>query len=259
MPPTEFALKLSERKVRDNTSIMMTKWNLRYFGDLSLRHLTLAIITILNKTLSAIIMSPDDVCLAGSFFTWVCGLVSGFCLHILYWIWRLWRFAQKQRLRDSINLEIGQLSGDKRPQTETEIHQEAIQAATSSMNQRLTIMQYNANRSKDIAMAYFMRDPTVLKAGVIAIQEPWGNPYLETTHHPAKQTHQLLYPQSSETGGEWARVCMFVSKRIEGWTHVVHSKDCQELRLRKGQIELRIFNIYNPTDPPGDDERYSRG
>ncbi|KAJ5195637.1 uncharacterized protein N7498_009075 [Penicillium cinerascens] len=94
-------------------------------------------------------------------------------------------------------------------------------------------------------MAQFMRDPTVLQAGIIAIQEPWANPYQETTHHPAKQSHQLLYPQANETGGMRARVCMFVSKQMEGWTHVVHSRDCQELRLRHEGKELRVFNIYN--------------
>ncbi|KAJ5195634.1 uncharacterized protein N7498_009072 [Penicillium cinerascens] len=39
---------------------------------------------------------------------------------------------------------------------------------------------------------------------------------------------------------------MFVSKRIEGLTHIVHSKDCQEVRMRNREgKELRIFNIYN--------------
>jgi Ribonuclease HI len=113
------------------------------------------------------------------------------------------------------------------------------------MNKELTIIQYNTNRSKDVVMAQFMRDPTVLKAGIIAIQEPWANPFQETTHHPAKQTHQLLYPQEDETGGLRTRVCFFVSKKLGGWTHRVHSRDCQELRLRHRDRELRIFNIYN--------------
>jgi hypothetical protein len=76
------------------------------------------------------------------------------------------------------------------------------------MNKELTIIQYNTNRSKDVVMAQFMRDPMVLRAGIIAIQEPWANPYQETTHHPAKQSHQLLYPQSNETRGGSGRGCV---------------------------------------------------
>lgn len=114
------------------------------------------------------------------------------------------------------------------------------------MNKELTIIQYNTNRSKDIVMAQIIRYPTVMKASIIVIHEPWANPYQETTHHPANQTYQLLYPESSETGGDRARVCMFVSKRIEGQTHIVYSKDCQEVRVRNiEEKEFRIFNIYN--------------
>lgn len=74
------------------------------------------------------------------------------------------------------------------------------------MNRELTIIQYNTNRSKNVVMAQFMRDLTVLQAGIIAIQEPWANPYQETAHHPAKQSHQLLYPHANETGGMRTRV-----------------------------------------------------
>ncbi|KAJ6133707.1 hypothetical protein N7523_000029 [Penicillium sp. IBT 18751x] len=100
----------------------------------------------------------------------------------------------------------------------------------------------NTTRTGRKTSSWLMRDPTVLEAGVIAIQEPWANPFQETTHHPAKQSHQLLYPQADETGGERTRVCFFVSKKLDGWTHVVHSRDCQELRLRHQDRELRIFN-----------------
>ena len=108
----------------------------------------------------------------------------------------------------------------------------------------LTILQYNVNRSKDIAMAQFLRDPAVLAADIIAIQEPWINPYKDNTHHPAKQTHELLWPSEGETGAR-ARVCMFVSKKIGGWTHFAHSADVQELRLRTEIGEVRIMNVYN--------------
>ncbi|KAJ5901433.1 hypothetical protein N7504_007427 [Penicillium tannophilum] len=91
-------------------------------------------------------------------------------------------------------------------------------------------------------MAQFLRDPAVLNADIIAIQEPWINPYNDTTHHPAKQTHELLWPEGE---GERSRVCLFVSKKLAGWTHFAHSGDVQELRLKTERGEVSIFNIYN--------------
>ena len=110
------------------------------------------------------------------------------------------------------------------------------------MQHELTIYQYNVNRSKDIVMAQFLRDPAVLAADIIAIQEPWINPYNDSTHHPAKQTHELLWPDI----GERSRVCLFVSKKLAGWTHFAHSGDVQELRLKTETCgKVSIFNIYN--------------
>ncbi|KAJ5710399.1 hypothetical protein N7488_004555 [Penicillium malachiteum] len=91
-------------------------------------------------------------------------------------------------------------------------------------------------------MAQFLRDPDVLRADVIAIQEPWKNPYQNTTHHPAKDTHELLWPE----GDERPRMCMFVSRKVARWTHYAHSKDVQELRIDTVSAgQLRIFNVYN--------------
>jgi hypothetical protein len=119
------------------------------------------------------------------------------------------------------------------------------------MKTQLTIYQYNVNRSKDLVMAQFLRDPVVLQAEVIAIQEPWRNLFKDDTHHPEKQTHELVWPQESETG-ERARVCMYVSKKLSGWTHYVHSRDCHELRIEmRSAGELRIVNVYNEQEKWG--------
>ncbi|KAJ5458796.1 hypothetical protein N7530_010740 [Penicillium desertorum] len=111
-------------------------------------------------------------------------------------------------------------------------------------NTPLTIVQYNTNRSRDIVMADFLAKPGVYQADIIAIQEPWENPYSDTTYHPLKQTHELLYP-STKTGGR-ARVCIYISKRIGSeWTHHAHSAFCQEVRMQTVTCTVRIFNIYN--------------
>ena len=93
-------------------------------------------------------------------------------------------------------------------------------------------------------MAQFLREEEVVSADIIAIQEPWENPFQDNTHHPLKQTHELLYPEASETGGR-ARVCIFVSKKLGEYNHLVHSRDCQEIRVKTESGELRIVNVYN--------------
>src|SRR6185312_6686783 len=92
------------------------------------------------------------------------------------------------------------------------------------MSRELKIYQYNVHRSKDVVMAQFLREEEVVSADIVAIQEPWENPFQDSTHHPLKQTHELLYPAASETGGR-ARVCMFVSRKLGEYTHLVHSRD----------------------------------
>jgi hypothetical protein len=52
---------------------------------------------------------------------------------------------------------------------------------------RLNILQYNVRRSRDMVMASLLRDPGIDDFDIIAIQEPWKNPYTATTHHPAKE------------------------------------------------------------------------
>ncbi|OQD91493.1 hypothetical protein PENSOL_c052G04813, partial [Penicillium solitum] len=99
-------------------------------------------------------------------------------------------------------------------------------------------------------MADFLAKPDVMKADIIAVQEPWENPYNDTTYHPLKQTHELLFPSSAETGGR-ARVCIYISKKLAGWTHYAHSEFCQEVRFQAGLGEICFFNIYNECGTTG--------
>ena len=50
----------------------------------------------------------------------------------------------------------------------------------------LHILQYNTHKSRNQVMASLLRDPRVLQYDILAIQEPWLNPYQSTTHHLAK-------------------------------------------------------------------------
>ncbi|KAL4412137.1 reverse transcriptase [Colletotrichum abscissum] len=62
-------------------------------------------------------------------------------------------------------------------------------------------------------MATLLRDPNIDNYDIIAIQEPWRNPYSATTHHPAKDRFHLCYPSSEENGS--ARVCFFINKKLD--------------------------------------------
>ncbi|OKP12114.1 hypothetical protein PENSUB_2274 [Penicillium subrubescens] len=96
-----------------------------------------------------------------------------------------------------------------------------------------------------MVIAQFLRKEEVISADIIAIQEPWENPFQDNTYHPLKQTYELLYPAAAEIGGR-ARVCMFISKKIGEHTHLAHSRDCQEIRIKTELSgELRIVNVYN--------------
>lgn len=122
------------------------------------------------------------------------------------------------------------------------------------MSTPFEILQYNTHKSKDEVMATFLRDPEVLKASIIAIQEPWKNEYDDTTHQPARLTHQLLHPKA--TNGARARVALYVNKKIDParWTHTTVSPDYQILHLRHVRgaesHDLYIHNIYNDVKLP---------
>lgn len=74
------------------------------------------------------------------------------------------------------------------------------------MLENLQILQYNARKAREEVMATFLRDQNVLRADIIAIQAPWANTMSDTTHQPARMSHQLLYPKKGDHGGGRARV-----------------------------------------------------
>ncbi|GES66033.1 hypothetical protein ATETN484_0014000100 [Aspergillus terreus] len=111
----------------------------------------------------------------------------------------------------------------------------------------LEIIQYYAQAAKDRVMAPFLREAR--KVPIIAIQEPWRNPFSDTTHHPLKATHHLLHPE--ERNGERARVCLFVSKDIHpgSWEHQAVGLDYHWIRFTyqcgAQQRFLVVHNVYN--------------
>lgn len=67
------------------------------------------------------------------------------------------------------------------------------------------ILQYNAQKSRDVVLASLSKDPRTADCDLIAIQEPWRNSFIATSYHPLKDTFDLVYPDNEET-----RVCFDV-------------------------------------------------
>ncbi|KAF5669922.1 reverse transcriptase [Fusarium denticulatum] len=99
-------------------------------------------------------------------------------------------------------------------------------------------------------MATLLRDPDIGQYDILAIQEPWKNPFDKTTHHPAKDQFHLCYPDKDESGP--ARVCFFINKRLDHskWHLKETSRDLCSLNLILGTEEeqqITVHNVYNPT------------
>lgn len=97
-------------------------------------------------------------------------------------------------------------------------------------------------------MVSLLRDERIKDFDVIAIQEPWRNNFINTTHYPYGQFFDLAYLDHPET-----RTCFLINKRIARtrWTAVLHSLDLSTLTLettKGGDAEpIYIYNVYNLT------------
>jgi hypothetical protein len=64
-----------------------------------------------------------------------------------------------------------------------------------------------------MVIASLLRDLEIDDFDIIAIQEPWTNPYTATTYHPAKDRFYLCYLTRDAEGS--SRICFFINKRID--------------------------------------------
>ena len=111
-------------------------------------------------------------------------------------------------------------------------------------NRELRILQYNVQKSRDIVLASLFEDPKVLEYDILAIQEPWRNPFRATTYHPLKAHYNLTYLAETTT-----RVCFYIHKRINpgSWNVQYISKDIISVKVLNPHTNssIQIINIYN--------------
>ncbi|KAJ6114107.1 hypothetical protein N7512_007552 [Penicillium capsulatum] len=111
-------------------------------------------------------------------------------------------------------------------------------------HQELRILQYNVQKSRDVVLASLFQNPRILEYDVLAIQEPWRNPFTTTSYHPLKEHFQLTYFPHAET-----RVCFYINKRVDlgSWSVSFMSKDIISLKISdsRSNQSIHIFNVYN--------------
>lgn len=108
----------------------------------------------------------------------------------------------------------------------------------------LRILQYSVQKSREVVLASLFQDPGVLEYDILAIQEPWRNPYVYTSYHPLKTHFQLAYLADATT-----RVCLYINKRLDPstWRVSYVSKDIISLTIRNPTSgrSIHIVNVYN--------------
>jgi hypothetical protein len=116
----------------------------------------------------------------------------------------------------------------------------------------LKILQYNVMKSRDKIIARLLRDPKIQEYDILALQEPWRNPFIPTTHNPISHSFHLYFPKDNREVP--ARVYFFVNKRIDPnrWTFTEYTPDLSTLEITTRTLTVEevakfyIHNIYNP-------------
>jgi hypothetical protein len=91
-------------------------------------------------------------------------------------------------------------------------------------------------------MAPLLADPRISEFSVLAVQEPWGNPRVLTTHNPSNSSFYLIYPPSAE-----ASVCFFVNKSLNpsSYSAWFPTPKYSYLHIRSSVEGVRDVTIHN--------------
>ena len=92
--------------------------------------------------------------------------------------------------------------------------------------------------------AALLRDRKITSFDVVAIQEPWRNPFVHATHNPILPHFEVDYYDHRKT-----RVCFFLNRRIAShhWTVTHHTPDLSTLELKWGAHEETIITHTSTT------------
>ena len=111
------------------------------------------------------------------------------------------------------------------------------------------LLQYNIRKSKNTVAAPLLADPCIREFHVLAIQEPWNNPFVRTSYNPSSSNFWLSVQECQTT-----RVAFYISKDISAssWSvrHISLDLAVLNIQIQFQDIvrEVQIYNVYNP--PP---------
>lgn len=109
------------------------------------------------------------------------------------------------------------------------------------------ILQWNVRHSVDLAMAPMLRDSKITEYTIIAIQEPWINPYQPTTHYPTETARAFMLAWPKVPADQHPRVCTYVRRNVLESDIVYSSRDVLTVYIRVNEESPRIYihNVYN--------------
>src|ERR1700743_886490 len=96
------------------------------------------------------------------------------------------------------------------------------------MSTKLTLLQYNVNKSRDKVLIGLLQDPEIAKIDVLAIQEPWRNRHNGEGYNPRNSPFYLIEETSVRT-----RTAIYVNKRIP-------RSQISEIHKEKDLISLKM-------------------
>ena len=108
------------------------------------------------------------------------------------------------------------------------------------------LLQYNIRKSKDTVAAPLLADPCIREFHVLAIQEPWNNPFVRTSYNPSSSNFWLAVQECQTT-----RVAFYISKDISPspWSIRYISPDLAvlniQIQFQDVVRDVQIYNVYN--------------
>ena len=109
------------------------------------------------------------------------------------------------------------------------------------MSTKLTLLQYNVNKSRKKVLIGLLEEREIAKFDVLAIQEPWKNPYNWEGYNPRNSPFYLIQKPS-----EKARTAIYVNKRIpkSQVSEIYKDTDLISLKMSTTKEDIYIHNLY---------------
>ena len=109
---------------------------------------------------------------------------------------------------------------------------------------RIRVLQWNVQKSKTGAMIPLLHWDTP-DYDIIAVQEPWLHPQLQTSYCPRSCQYDLAFPTEGR-----ARTCILINKRLlpNRWMTGTSPDYCW-IRIETETEPMTIHNIYSETPP----------